>query len=191
MIRTKIDLQEYLRCDKQHLGINYSRPKWNDDIWRFEIVLRRHEYYFNNKTNILNRVLCKYYAWRHHRLGVRLGFTVPVNVCGRGLRLSHYGLVVINGSAQIGDFCDIHVGVNIGQKGGGRINSTNVPIIGNHVWIGPGAKLFGKIEIADYCQIGANAVVNKSFKEPYSIIAGCPATLIKVNAPDTFDNSKN
>ena len=180
MIHTKEDLREYLKCDKRHLEINYHRPRWNDDIWRFEIALRYHEFYYNNKTCILNKFLCKYWAWRHHKLGVRLGFTIPVNACGKGLRLSHYGSVVINGAAKIGDFCDIHSGVKRGRRGGGKINSANVPVVGNYVWIGPGAKLFGKIRIADHCQIGANAVVNKSFEVPHSVIVGCPAKVIKV-----------
>lgn len=39
---------------------------------------------------------------------------------------------------------------------------------------------FGKITIADGCQIGANAVVNKSFDTPGSVIAGYPAKVLKV-----------
>lgn len=49
------------------------------------------------------------------------------------------------------------------------------PTIGDNVWIGPGAKIFGKIQIADECAIGANAVVNKSFLENGVSIAGVPA----------------
>lgn len=64
--------------------------------------------------------------------------------------------------------------------GGGKENSMNSPQIGNNVWIGPGAKLFGRIKIADYCQIGANAVVNKTFDILGSVIVGCPAKVIKV-----------
>jgi serine O-acetyltransferase len=41
--------------------------------------------------------------------------------------------------------------------------------------------LFGKIFIADHCQIGANAVVNKDFNIPYSIIAGVPAKVLKTS----------
>lgn len=36
-------------------------------------------------------------------------------------------------------------------------------------------KSFGKIQIADECAIGANAVVNKSFLEKGVSIAGVPA----------------
>lgn len=182
MIQTKKELYDYLECDKKALGKSYAYPRWNDDIWKFERALRYHEYYYNvKKHGIIQKICCAYWAWRHHILGVRLGFTIPVNTCGKGLRLSHYGCIVINGSAVIGDFCDIHSCVNIGQKGGGKKNSVNTPIIGNHVWIGPGAKLFGKIRIADYCQIGANSVVNKDFLLPASVIVGCPAKTIKNN----------
>ena len=66
------------------------------------------------------------------------------------------------------------------KRVGGKVNNGNVPLIGNYVWIGPGAKLFGKIVIADYCTIGANAVVNKNFDIPHSVIAGCPAKVIKI-----------
>lgn len=83
-------------------------------------------------------------------------------------------MIVVNGNARIGAFCDIHQGVNIGNHG----NSDDVPEIGNNVWIGPGAKLFGKIHIADGCAIGANAVVNRSFNEPNKSVAGIPAKIV-------------
>ena len=65
--------------------------------------------------------------------------------------------------------------MNIGTNGGSSI----APIIGNNVYIGPGAVIYGGIEIADNCYIGANAVVNKSFLEQNSVIAGVPAKVIK------------
>jgi serine O-acetyltransferase len=65
--------------------------------------------------------------------------------------------------------------VNIGANGG----SSKAPKIGNNVYIGPGAVIYGNIEIADGCYIGANAVVNKSFLEPNSVIAGVPGRVLK------------
>ena len=50
--------------------------------------------------------------------------------------------------------------------------------LGNNVYIGPGAKIFGDIKIADGIAIGANSVVNKSFTEPNIGIAGVPAQKI-------------
>lgn len=107
----------------------------------------------------------------NHHYAVKLGFTIPPNTCGKGLNIHHYGCIVINENARIGENCNIQQGVNIGQNYG----NSNVPTIGNNVYIGPGAKIFGKIYIADGCAIGANAVVNKSFKTPNVNIVGIPA----------------
>ena len=67
--------------------------------------------------------------------------------------------------------------LNIGANQG----SLKAPIIGDNVCIGPGAVIFGEITIADGCYIGANAVVNKSFTEPNSVIVGIPAKVIKTD----------
>lgn len=53
------------------------------------------------------------------------------------------------------------------------------PIIGNNVDIGVGSVLIGNIEIADGIIIGANSIVNKTFKEKNIVIAGNPAKKIK------------
>ncbi|MBP3314115.1 MAG: serine O-acetyltransferase [Oscillospiraceae bacterium] len=105
-------------------------------------------------------------------MSYKLGFVIPPNVFGAGLRINHYGNIVVNSEARIGDWCDIHQGVNIGAGYDG------VPTLGNNVWIGPGAKIFGKIQIADDCAIGANAVVNKDFLQTGVSIAGVPAKII-------------
>ena len=77
---------------------------------------------------------------------------------------------------RVGENCNIQQCVNIGQNYGAE----NVPTIGNDVYIGPGAKLFGRITIADGCAIGAGAVVTKSFETPNTVIVGNPAKAIGV-----------
>lgn len=65
--------------------------------------------------------------------------------------------------------------VNIGANQG----SLKAPKIGHDVYIGPGAVIFGDIEIADGCYIGANAVVCKSITESNAVVVGAPAKVIK------------
>ncbi len=116
----------------------------------------------------------KIYGCVHLSLGYLLGFSIPCNVFGPGLRINHYGLLVVNPKSKIGEWCDIHQGVNIGES-----FDCKAPKIGSNVWIGPGTKIFGGIEIADNICIGANSVVGKSFTERDITIAGIPAKKIK------------
>ena len=67
-----------------------------------------------------------------------LGFSIPINVFGPGLRINHYGLIVVNPKARVGAFCDIHQGVNIGEGFG----KDDVPEIGDRVYIGLGEPRF-------------------------------------------------
>lgn len=115
----------------------------------------------------------------YHRLSIKLGLTIPPNTCGEGLAIHHYGCIVINDNARLRAYCVLQQGINIGQN----YSSDNVPTIGNNVYIGPGAKIFGKIVIADGCAIGAGSVVNKSFTEKNSLIGGVPAKCVGVRKP--------
>lgn len=47
MIQSKADLREYLEADRIHLGYRYKKPKLRDIVWRYEIYLRKSEYYNN------------------------------------------------------------------------------------------------------------------------------------------------
>ena len=50
MIKSKEDLLYYLECDKKALQISHKRPRlFTDEIWRYEIALRKLEYYTNCK----------------------------------------------------------------------------------------------------------------------------------------------
>jgi len=119
-------------------------------------------------------------------LGILCGFELPLNRIGKGLSIAHKGTIVMNSSAFLGENCRLHVGVNIGTVPG----CPNVaPRIGNNVYIGPGVKLYGKIEIANGIMIGANSVVNKSFTQENICIAGAPAR--KINDMGRFDVEKH
>ena len=175
MIKSKEDYLFYLESDRLSLEIQEKYPPLlGMEIWKFQRLLRKIEYYKNCKSGVFLKVYLSYLNWRFHNFSLFLGFHIEPNVCGPGLSL-HFLLVGINGNAKIGANCRIHPGVNIGEKGGG---SGLAPTIGDNVYIGPGAKIFGDITIADGIAIGANAVVNKSFLEPGISIGGIPAKKI-------------
>lgn len=175
LIKSKADLKEYLEADKKNLGRTTRRPSMFDTTWKFEIALRMLEYYSNVPSNSVSNFMKLYWRFRHRLLEVICGFEIPINVFGKGLSIAHQGNIIVNPYARIGQNCRIHVGVNIGTAAGPEIR---VPRIGNNVYIAPGVKIFGDIEIANGIAIGANAVVCKSFLEDDVTIAGVPAKQI-------------
>lgn len=177
-------LQKFIGFDKESQGGGiFFRKFIFSPIFRFTTLLRLNEYLFNTKSPLILRLIP--YLW-YRRLGVKLGFSIPLNVFDYGLGIVHYGLVVISPDAKIGKNCRIHAGVNIGGSAGFKQKGDNksyAPIIGDNCYIGPGAKLFGPIVIGDKTVIGANAVVTKSFNGNCTI-AGVPAKLLSSKNSD-------
>ena len=175
MIQNRTDLMFYISMDQKSYGRKSKIPHFfYDETWKFQLSLRFHEYHAN-QHGLFHKLCALFWGYMHHYYGIKMGWSIPINTFGPGLKINHYGLIVVNDLARIGSFCDIHQGVNIGQHGP---KITDVPIIGDNVWIGPGAKIFGNIKIANGCAIGANAVVNKSFEDEFITIAGVPAKKI-------------
>ena len=175
-MRTKTELKEYLAADKKALCIPEGKRRpglINDEIWKFEIFLRKREYYCD-QSGALMKLPMLYYTLRWFRLGVRLGYSIPIHVFGPGLSIAHRGTIVVNGNARVGAYCRIQEGVTIGTTGG----SENAPRLGDYVFLGSGAKVIGNIDIASGVAIGANAVVVKSCFDENVSLAGVPAKIV-------------
>ncbi len=103
---------------------------------------------------------------------MKLGFDISwTTYIGKGFSLPHYGSIVINSNAIIGENFKCHVGVNIGATNG----KPEVAKIGNNVYAGPGVKIVGNINIDDNVVLAANAVVVKNIDEPGTTWGGVPA----------------
>lgn len=115
-----------------------------------------------------------YYVYRLllNRYTIKYGVEIsPKTKIGKGLSIAHIGGIVIHQDAVIGENLNIRQGVTIGNSKSG------VPIIGNNVFFGAGAKAIGGITIGDNVVIGANAVVTKDFPDNV-VVAGVPAKII-------------
>jgi serine O-acetyltransferase len=180
MIKSKKDYYSYLEADR----IALDKPKLSllvklkeylsrDHIWRFQRLLRKLEYYKNvkNKFSVFFRIYYVLLKIKLKNLSLKLGFSIPENVFGPGLAIIHYGTIIINSRAKIGSNCRIHACTNIGESGG----VAGAPVIGDNVYIGPGAKIYGDISIPNNVAIAANAAVGKSFLNENKVIGGVPA----------------
>jgi len=94
---------------------------------------------------------------------------------GKGFVLMHPIGVIINGAVQGGEKVVIESGVVIGASRNGL--PVQVPVLGNNIFIGAGAKVLGGIRVGNNVKIGANAVVVKDVSDDVTV-AGIPARII-------------
>jgi serine O-acetyltransferase len=114
--------------------------------------------------------------------GIEIPFTAKI---GKGLYIGHFGQIIISPQAILGECCNISQGVTIGQAGRGLQQYT--PIIGNRVYIAPGAKIFGQLTVGNDVAIGANAVVTKDLPDN-AVAVGVPAQIISFDSSRDFIN---
>lgn len=173
MIDTKRRLKEVLAIEAE-----IYRKKWYYDLpvrmteqqvlYQHAKYLRYAEYAFNTKKKTRH-----WHLFKLLRIQTRYGISIPLNVVDEGFEIVHLGSVIINAKSHIGKYCKVHPGVCIGA------NHDQAPMIGEYVYMGPGAKIFGDIEVADQVQIGANAVVTKSCDEKGAVLVGVPAKIVR------------
>ena len=98
---------------------------------------------------------------------------------GKGLYL-HHGPIWI-GPTKIGEYCNFSMMDLIGF--GGRDENFGIPVIGDRVFLGPGAILTGKIKIGSNVAVGANAVVTKDVPDNCTV-GGIPARILNKKGSD-------
>lgn len=175
-LRTRHDLRATIDEDLRAHGIDRYRwhHRFTHRIVHFQVLLRRAEYW-DGSGRAAALFLAPLIRLRGVRLGHTLGFTMPMHVAGPGLSIAHPGTVVVSHLASIGRRCRLHTDVCIGEADGAA------PVIGDDVWIGPGAKIFGAIRVGDGAAIGANAVVLEDVP-PGVTVAGVPARIVSTRS---------
>lgn len=109
-------------------------------------------------------------------LGYKYGISIPFRTrIGPGLYIGHFGDIVVNGDCVVGANCNISQGVTLGQSNRG--NRRGVPVLGSNVYLGPGAKLVGRVRLGSNVAVGANAVVTKDVPDN-CVVAGVPAEIL-------------
>lgn len=188
MIKNKLELEHYIREDlnanlstthlswKKRLGYRlYKNESYM--VVRLLRALRYHEYYTNmcSKHNtIINKILLRYYTIKHHRLEIKYGIKLGVNVLGYGVYIPHINGGLIADCTSIGNYCSLNNGVIIGR------NHTieNSPIIGDHVNICVGSKIVRKVTIGNNVIVAPNSVVIEDVPDN-CIVSGVPAKIVK------------
>ena len=152
---------------------DYARSSKNKKTLIVMAIYRAgNELFYSNLNGVLKRPLMLLlkiakFLFVEIPYGTELPFETKI---GGGLQLDHAKGLIIHPSVVIGENCTIFHQVTIGENHH-RLNHSVAPKIGDNVFIGAGAKVFGAIEIGSGTKIGANAVVTKSVPEN-SVVVG-------------------
>lgn len=184
MINNKDELKRILKIEKNiYLQLGYKNnilsKILNSEIayiYSYIRLLRYDEYYENCKKSIFSKVIHGFIRRKRNKLGLILGLNIPINTCDIGLTIYHSNGIIINSNAKIGKNCKFHGDNCIGNDG---INDNIVPILGDNIDIGIGAKIIGNVLIENNVIVGANAVVLKGKYSSNSILVGMPAKVIE------------
>lgn len=168
---------EHIKADLQSYQGDYGAQ----GFWAM-VVYRFGRWRYQVKPAILRKFFSFIYKVLYKFVQIITGIELPCEVeIGSHFIIDHFGGIVVSGYAKIGDHCRIRNGVVIGLK---NVEEPGAPELGDHVDIGAGAKVLGKIKIGNNVLIGANAVVITDVPDN-SIAVGVPAKIKPRNANQT------
>lgn len=155
----------------------FSFIKWLFRMMPVELMFlrafRKAQYYKRSKKYFLQYV---YWELKKRRIAARSHIQIPTDTrIGKGFYIGHFGRVIINPRAVLGNNITINTGVTIGQTNRGQ--NKGVPTIADNVWIGTNAVIVGGISIGTDVMIAPNSFVNFDVP-PHSIVIGNPAKII-------------
>lgn len=117
------------------------------------------------------RLRSLYHPIYYFLVDVLIGVSLPLQATiGGGLILRHGQGIVISWKSQIGDRCEIHQHVTLGEK------NNRAPTIGDDVTIGANAVVLGDVTVGDGAMIGAGAVVLHDVPKNF-VAVGNPARI--------------
>lgn len=177
-----LDVKKYKKYSGNKSALNLILT--HQGLWAL-FVYRWSNGIFNSKLpKIIKRFLLFFgvlwQKWIEIVTGISISYAAQI---GEAFYIGHFGGIVINASAVIGNNCNISQGVTIGVSGRGL--KRGVPVIGNNVYIGANGVIVGKITIGDNCVIAANSLVTNSV-EANKTAMGVPATVINNNTSKDY-----
>jgi serine O-acetyltransferase len=110
----------------------------------------------NRKPGVLRTVQLKFYWLMYRIVETGTGITLPLEArIGPGLRIHHFGNIVINSQTVIGRNCTLRHGVTIGN----RVQDGPTPVIEDDVDFGAYAQVLGNVRVGSRAKVGAMTLV--------------------------------
>ena len=148
-------------------------------LWALIVYRISNSIYRSKLPRLIKKVLLVFAILWQKWIEIITGISLPYSATiGNKFYIGHFGNIIINASAVIGDNCNISQGVTIGVSG--KSENRGVPVIGSNVYIGANSVISGKIIVGDNVVVGANTFVNRNIESNCTVL-GVPAQKISDN----------
>jgi serine O-acetyltransferase len=177
-LNTYRTIYEYIKSDY----IRYGKTPHFLKIMVNVLMGRNHCFVFSFWLRICSRKNVFYIIGRimHKKYMKRYGLQIsPRTKIGYGLYIGHGIGIIINGSAEIGNNCNVSQFTTIGTNHGKAAR------IGDNVYIGPSVCIVEDVNIGKNVTIGAVAVVVKDVPED-ATVGGVPARILNYKNPGRY-----
>lgn len=143
---------------------------------------RAFSFFFRHASESKNPITKRIWLILLHATKIITGIQIPAGTrIGRGMRILHFGAIVVNPEAIIGKNFNIAQGVLIGFSEG---KQKGVPTIGDNVYCGANSIIIGGIKIGNNVLVAPGAFVN--FDVPDNcIVIGNPGKIIQRDSSPT------
>lgn len=177
-----IVFSDYYREDGRTGYVNLFKELIVGEAFKYTFWMRTCTFLRQYKVLKYSLYIIACLMYRHYTY--KFAISIPTSTkIGSGFYIGHFSGIIVNKDCIIGKNCNISQGVTLGQSNRGA--KKGAPIIGDNVYIGPGAKLIGRVVIGNNVAIGANSVVTKDI-EDNAVVVGAPARVISHNGVDGY-----
>jgi serine O-acetyltransferase len=182
-----IEYKHYVKCDlMRYEGVATKRKLLKQLIFgaSFKYVFWMRTCLWTRSNKFLKWTLFPFarIRLRHYRL--QLGIEIPFRSnIGPGFYISHMNGVIVTDLAVIGRDVNLSQCVTIGAANRGK--RAGGAIIGDRVYIGPGAKIVGRVTIGNDVAIGANCVVTSDIPDN-AVVVGIPGKVISSKGSEGY-----
>lgn len=149
-------------------------------IWAVVPYRLTHQCLHRLRFKLLSNVLAAFFFAVQRLMIVLFGIEIDAHAhIGPGLFINHSGGVVI-GPVTIGSNCNVNHGVTLGRSSLAPGTTCNdAPILGDRVWLGPGAVVAGPITLGNDVAVAANSLVTRNIPDR-GVGRGVPASVISL-----------
>ena len=171
------ELKEYIKADfyrrdGQRGGAQLLRAFLKEPDFRYVFLLRICQFW--RQTPVTKFTLYPFARWWFARMGVRYGIRIPLScTVGKGFVIGHWGCIWVGPAVVFGKNCTISHNITLGSTSRGP-TAGGLPVIGDHVFISPGAVVLGRVRVGNHALLSSNSVVLQDVADN-SVMIGVPA----------------